>query len=121
MKNRPIDVEQLPEASTFLNYPRQGPPVGSYVGPNANGEYLTVVERIERAERIHRDPMDDAPGIRVGLAFGVYLVNGEPTDPDGLPADVALAWYQEKIQTDWSALKIPKRPVLGLHTELTGI
>lgn len=89
----PIAVDQLPPASTFLNYPRQGPDIGKYLGPNLDGEYFTVVSR---------DPGQGPSGTtRVGLAYGCYMINGESTDPDGFPAPVAAA----KLQSEWQALR----------------
>lgn len=93
----PIDVEQLPPASTFLNYPRQGPPVGKYLGPNTSGEYFTVVSNEAGKEHMR------GVSHRIGLAYGCYTINGEPTDPEGLPPDVALS----KLRRDWSAMKQP--------------
>lgn len=91
----PIDVETLPPASFYLNYPRSGPPVGTYLGPNAMGEYFTVVTTdVGHAAGF---------GARVGLAVGCYTINGDPTDPDALPPAVALA----KLQRDFSARKSP--------------
>jgi hypothetical protein len=119
MPQAPIDVETLPPASTFLTYPRQGPPVGKYMGPNTNGEYLTVVSNEAEAG----SPAPGQPARhRVGLAYGCYTIDGKPTDPAGLPPDVALS----KLQRDWAAMKTPGfivperagrptriRPVLG--------
>jgi hypothetical protein len=45
-----------PPAVRWLNYPSIGPDVGTVLGPNQMGEYLTVVEH---------------DGARVGLAYGV--------------------------------------------------
>lgn len=70
----PRDVEALPPATTYLNYPNQGPPLGSHLGPNSLGEYLTVVELVKAQT-----------GMRAGLAYGIVTVNGKSLDPDGLP------------------------------------
>lgn len=94
----PIDVDQLPPASTFLNYPRAGLPVGSYVGPTTMGEYLTVVSNETPGLEVARpEPTQRC----VGLAYGCYLVNGQPTDSDGLPPEVHVLW----IQRQWQAAK----------------
>lgn len=90
-----------------LNYPRSGVPVGKYLGPNTTGEYFTVVSNDSWTE-----PTGD--GLvrefrRVGLAYGCYMIDGQATDTDGFPPDVALA----KLQTDWQALKTPRRLKLG--------
>lgn len=102
MMFEPIEVEQLPQASTFLNYPHTGPAVGKYLGPKTMGEYFTVVSS-------EPEPILDADGnecdrrVRVGLAYGCYSIGGQPTDPDGFPAPVAAAL----IRRDWGALKVP--------------
>lgn len=66
-------VDKLPPPSTWLNYGGPGPAIGSVVGPNTLGEYLTVVYS-------ERDPA--ASRTRVGLAFGVYII---PVDVPSLP------------------------------------
>ena len=104
MTRGPIDVAQLPPASAYLNYPGPtGVPVGTYLGPTAMGEWVTVVSN-ERAERnADDDPARPTIGRRVGVAYGCYTVNGEATDPRGLPQEVALA----KMQADFRALLPP--------------
>lgn len=111
----PIDVPELPPPSAFLNYPRQGPPVGAYLGPNIMGEYLTVVSRdIEcscpKTYANYEGPEEDCPQhgrypgpVRVGLAYGVYTIDGQPTDTEGLPPEVRAM----QIQAQWRALKNP--------------
>lgn len=86
MKHLPRDVEALPPATTFLNYPRAGLPLGKHVGPNALGEYLTVVDVIKTAT-----------GTRNGLAYGIITVNGETLDPDGLPFEAQQALNQAAL------------------------
>lgn len=105
----PIEVEQLPPASSYLNYPRQGPPVGAYLGPNAVGEYVTVVSREQIEANWSEGPnVFIAPlGYRVGVAFGIYSVGGEPTDPDGFPPEVQYEVWQAQVRSDWQALKTP--------------
>lgn len=106
----PIDVPELPPPSAFLNYPRQGPPVGAYLGPNTMGEYLTVVSN-EEAAPDWRGPIKTKEGElfvapyrrRVGLAYGVYTIDGQPTDTEGLPPEVRAM----QIQAQWRALKNP--------------
>jgi hypothetical protein len=73
-------VEALPPATTFLNYPKQGPSLGAHLGPNLLGEYLTVVELVKTNQ-----------GMRVGLAYGIIMVNGESLDPAGLPFEAQQA------------------------------
>lgn len=96
----PIEVDQLPPASSYLNYAKIGPPVGSYLGPNTMGEYVTVVSN-------KRVPYGETIRHRVGVAFGIYTVGGEATDPDGLPPEVAYEAELAKIRSDWQALKTP--------------
>jgi hypothetical protein len=111
----PIDVAKLPPASSYMNYPHQGPPVGKYLGPNTMGEYFTVVSREVDdgmteliANGTVQALIQEGPyRVRVGLAVGCYLINGVPTDPDGLPAQVAVA----KMQRDWQALKTPRKTI----------
>lgn len=99
----PIDVEQLPPATTWLNYPGDCENLlGRYLGPNAMGEHLTVVVA-ECNDASGEFDLKPKPMTRVGLAYGCYTVNGEPTDPDGLPPGVALS----KLQADWQSLKTP--------------
>jgi hypothetical protein len=83
-----IEATTLPEASEHLNYPKSGPAVGTILGPNTGGEYLTVVSNEEYTE-------PDGLMItsrRVGLAYGMYRINGECTDPEGFPPEKAREW-----------------------------
>jgi hypothetical protein len=84
VSNVPIDVTELPEATNYLNFCKLGPPVGKYLGPNTMGEYVTVVSN----EPV---PYGDETRHRIGVAFGIYTIGRQPTDPEGFPAEVALA------------------------------
>jgi hypothetical protein len=73
-RTRIVDV--LPQPSTWLNYAGdQRRLIGTVLGPNTLGEFLTVVFCA----------YDERTGSsRVGLAFGVYVV---PVPFAGLPVD----------------------------------
>ena len=58
-------LAEYPPAVQFLNYPHTGPEVGTVLGPNQMGEYLTVVSK---KRVIHK------PGARVGLAYGIVQI-----------------------------------------------
>lgn len=84
-KYLPRDGEALPPATTWLMYGGdQRRMVGKHLGPNALGEYLTVVE----AEWNGNAGFGTT---RVGLAYGIYTVGGVSLDPDGLPVEAQQA------------------------------
>lgn len=94
----PIDVTELPRATVHLNYPKAGPAVGSYLGPNDLGEYLTVVS----SEPIVWSTIMDAapphlPQRRVGLRHGLYTIGGQAIDPKGLPPEVLMASIRKQV------------------------
>ncbi len=91
MTQAPIEVAQLPEATNYLNFPHTGPPVGAYIG--GGDRWFTVVSN---------EPRGDGKR-RIGLARGIYMIDGAPTDSRGWPAEIAYA----KMQADWAALKTP--------------
>lgn len=60
-----------PPAVQWLNYPHTGPEVGTALGPNEMGEYLTVVS----SEGEAGDPLSGRLArIRVGLAYGIVKI-----------------------------------------------
>lgn len=100
-----IDVHTLPDATTFLNYPGLGPDIGSYLGPNDLGEYLTVVDNYVASD-----------GARVGLAFGVYTVNGEPVGTTPIPPEVLLASWTMAERVELAAWQPAKMtPLRGVN------
>lgn len=105
----PVDVAKLPEPTTYLNYPN-GPAIGAYLGPNDLGEYLTVVSNDPR-EWSHAG----LPGRRVGLRHGLYTIDGQATDPNGLPPEVLMASIRKQVAdmaAQFEPFKTP--PILGL-------
>lgn len=107
----PVEVAELPEATYFLNYPKVGPPVGKYLGPNAMGEYMTVVDRAVLYDIDKANETTERRGVRVGVAWGIYSVGGAATDPDGYPPEIEYAMAEDRWrreQNEWAATSAPR-------------
>lgn len=121
-----INVATLPEATMFLNYPSQGPAIGSYLGPNDLGEYLTVVSREAQCtcgdtKATYEGPQRDCPEhgeatVRIGLRHGVYTIDGEAAGPTPIPPEVLLASWTiaERVElAAWQPIKTA--PLRGVN------